>query len=372
MRTFGPRLPSTLNEVAGISFNVIRFRKGLLPLGPSLSMALDNPANSFNFVRLLAAVMVIVSHSFFILLDGNRSEPLSWAAYDLGATAVNIFFVLSGMMVSRSFALRPNLARFLRARVLRIYPALLMAGVVTTVAIGPIGADVPVWRYFTDPANWLYPLQVAYDFAGADLPAFSHEMRHETNASLWTIKFELIAYVSFAILAVLGWAGSRLILSVVLAISAVAVTLGIGVDAESENAVASLARFAFAFTLGMLAFELRHRISLSPALAFIAVAAALSLSLVPGASVWSILAFGYAAWVLGGTTLRQAWAWTQRADISFGLYLYGWPVQQALVHVFNWSEGLIPAHIATSLLLAGSLAWFSWAAVERPALRWKG
>lgn len=48
MRTFGPRLPSTLNEVAGISFNVIRFRKGLLPLGPSLSMALDNPANSFN------------------------------------------------------------------------------------------------------------------------------------------------------------------------------------------------------------------------------------------------------------------------------------------------------------------------------------
>ncbi|WP_239509243.1 acyltransferase, partial [Stenotrophomonas maltophilia] len=77
-----------------------------------LSDVLEHTNNNFNAVRLLAALSVVVSHSFLLVIGKTAAEPLSSTPYTLGQHAVNVFFVLSGLMLSRSFAIQPNWKTF--------------------------------------------------------------------------------------------------------------------------------------------------------------------------------------------------------------------------------------------------------------------
>lgn len=346
-------------------------RRPLIRAQPTLAATLDDRDNSYTLVRLFAASLVIVSHSFVVLTGSTDAQPLSWAAYDLGAIAVNIFFVLSGVMISRSFALRPNLLKFAKARLLRIYPGLLFAAVVTAVVIGPIATELPLTTYWSHLETWIYPLRVAYEFAAAHLPdVFTNNPRQDTNASLWTIKYELLAYLGFMIVAALGFTRRKWWLLLALAISAIAVISGIGMDGHHEAATGSIARFSFCFVSGMVAYTWLDQMRLSPLAAGIGVVVALSLSATPIGEIVSVWAFGYAALTLGSIVVPMPEK-LRRTDISYGLYLYGWPVQQVISHRVNWGGAMVLAHIATTIVVAGLFATVSWFLIEKPALRWK-
>lgn len=58
---------------------------------------------------------------------------------------------------------------------------------------------------------------------------------------------------------------------------------------------------------------------------------------------------------------------TRGDDISYGVYLYGWPVQ--IVTVWNYRDVNPWLLCAFSLLLAAALGAVSWRLVERPSLR---
>jgi peptidoglycan/LPS O-acetylase OafA/YrhL len=75
-----------------------------------------------------------------------------------------------------------------------------------------------------------------------------------------------------------------------------------------------------------------------------------------------VLAFGVAPAPFGGTLTRHG-------DFSYGLYLYAFPIQQALVALD--APGGAWGNIALAALLAGGCAALSWHLVERPALRAK-
>ena len=79
--------------------------------------------NNFNLVRLLAAGCVLLSHSW--PLSGTPGEPFErFANFSLGHFGVDIFFVVSGFLVTGSLFARGTLRSFVRARSLRIFPAL--------------------------------------------------------------------------------------------------------------------------------------------------------------------------------------------------------------------------------------------------------
>lgn len=334
-------------------------------VNPTLAETLDDPSNNFNLVRLIAAMMVVISHSFLVTTGQNESEPLSWSAYDLGATAVNIFFVMSGMMVSRSFEKQPNLTRFLRARMLRIYPGLIVASIGVAMVVGPLGTDVSLSQYFTDIRTWTYPFRVLYDFDSAVLPdTFLHNALPTTNMPLWTIRYELLAYIGFVALAAVGLARRGLVLCAAIA------TSGILMVAYSGTG-ASLFRFAFAFLAGVVAFRFGNTIRLSRGIALLFVITALVMIGTPIAPLLSILSVGYAAMVVASQKL-PAWGHDLlKTDLSYGIYLYAWPVQQTLAHYMTWEGPMIAAHIILSLIITGPLAALSWVLVEKPALGWK-
>jgi peptidoglycan/LPS O-acetylase OafA/YrhL len=108
----------------------------------------------------------------------------------------------------------------------------------------------------------------------------------------------------------------------------------------------------------MAAHALRDRLRLSLPVAFLCLAATVALP-----TPLAIAALGYAVLTL---TLRAP-ALPLRADLSYGLYIYGWPVAQTLVHLY---PGLGPVELAAlSLACTLPLAAASWHLVERPSLR---
>ena len=57
------------------------------------------------------------------------------------------------------------------------------------------------------------------------------------------------------------------------------------------------------------------------------------------------------------------------ADLSYGTYLYGWPVQQTLHALLPGSTALVL--LAPSIVITLAVAALSWSAVEKPALALK-
>ena len=59
--------------------------------------------------------------------------------------------------------------------------------------------------------------------------------------------------------------------------------------------------------------------------------------------------------------------WGATHDVSYGIYLYGYPAQQVVDAVMPGSAAPTVALLAFGLAIP--LAWFSWLVVERPAMR---
>ena len=102
--------------------------------------------NNFNALRLIAALMVLVSHCFALT---NHTEPLgSISGETLGELGVSIFFAISGFLIARSWCDDPVIGRFLLKRALRLIPALVVAVLVTALVVGPLVTVLSPSGYF--------------------------------------------------------------------------------------------------------------------------------------------------------------------------------------------------------------------------------
>jgi peptidoglycan/LPS O-acetylase OafA/YrhL len=171
------------------------------------------------------------------------------------------------------------------------------------------------------------------------------------NGPLWSLSHEVAAYA-------LCWGAVRLgLLQQRAGIAAVVVAaLALRAMPGLPGRLAVFAPLFLAFALGMAAHGLRHRLPLSPRLTLVlALAAPLGWPL-------AIAALGHLALVLAFRVPARA----LRADLSYGTYIYGWPVAQTLAHL--WPGLPAPALAAASLVAVIPFAWASWVLVERPAL----
>ncbi len=216
-----------------------------------------NKNNSFGALRLLAALMVVLSHSYPIALGSSFPEPPSPMldlGCSLGTVGVYLFFAISGILVTKSFIERKSVIHFAVYRVLRIYPAIIVCLIFTTFIIGPIFSNTP---------GYLVDLQIYQHFLHnsmlitnvySSLPGVfaNNPLPFAINNSIWTLVWELRAYsillVGGTLLGVKrSWPGSALIL-ILVAFS----PLFISYDGRQAN-------FLFAFFFGGLLFQLRER-----------------------------------------------------------------------------------------------------------------
>jgi peptidoglycan/LPS O-acetylase OafA/YrhL len=317
--------------------------------------------NLFDVLRLLAALAVLVSHSFAI---AGSPQP-GVGGQDLGTIGVIVFFGISGFLIAQSWSIDPSVGRYLAKRALRILPALVMVLLLTTLVVGAVSTSLPAGEYLTRAGTWLYLFQNAALIPLDALPGVFEEVPDpRVNASLWTLQIEALAYLGLLAVGLLGGLRGRRWLP--FAVTAVVFALPHAVDALAGSAQLFVAR---GFCVGTCLYLLRDVVPWHWA---IAGAALLAWALAPPTVQFLVapMVIPYATILVafrGPAVLRR---FTARGDFSYGIYLYAWPVGQVLTVL--WGPSITPAAvIAISLPVTYALAVLSWNLVELPALAFK-
>jgi peptidoglycan/LPS O-acetylase OafA/YrhL len=324
--------------------------------------------NNFNLIRFLSAIGVIVFHSY--ALSGQIDlDPITrlMGTETSGSIGVRAFFVVSGFLVTRSFLTRGALAPFLVARMLRIYPALIVA-TVFSIGVAAWCSTVPLTPFLSDPLTSQYLLGNSFAWRAQFLlpGAFTdNPFPQGVNGSLWTIPVEIRLYLLCAGFGVLRLFRNRILFNIAL-VTLIAVFAWraelLPIEFRSEIARS----LALEFGAGAWAYVHRERIVLS---VFAAGAALAIFVWNPGgisSSNLMIPAFVYVLLVLAYHPALRFDAFNRLGDYSYGLYLYAFPIQQTIMFWFRDLGAL--GLLATSLPATLIVAVLSWHGLEKPAL----
>lgn len=329
----------------------------------TLAQGLRQP-DAFAAVRLGLALWVVVWHCIW-LTEGHAGWPVGFSQF-VKQGAVDGFFVLSGFFVVGSWLRRPDAKRFVRARAARLLPALWVCLGVTAFVMVPLVTDSTSWRERLSYVALNAVVPTTSPSVG-DTPGYA--LWDTWNVSLWSLPWEMGMYVGVVVLGVCGAVRPRVLLAVAaLGWSLMAGLTAIGLwSGTSVMAWQSAApRLLFAFALGGLFWTFRDRVPISRGLTAVCTVLLVCSWGWDNYAVLAGPALGYlllVAGVVGGRfrSLRLP------DDISYGVYLYGFPVQATLMLSGLLPAGTWPLLIAT-VLGTVALAWMSWRCVERPVL----
>ncbi|MDN3582331.1 acyltransferase family protein [Mucilaginibacter flavus] len=332
--------------------------------------------NNFDLIRFIAASMVIFSHSYW--LTGNLSiEPLGklCGIVNFGSLGVKVFFAISGFLITKSVMRQPTLTGFVWARVLRIFPGLLMASVFCTFVIGPICTVLPLRQYLNNGAlySFVWRLTILHNYPNT-LPGvfISNPIPNNVNSPVWTLPGELMMYIGVlflgAVLLMVKKGVKTLITIVPLAIAVLAFVWG--VDWLQGNNV-YIVSWTILFFLGMTCYFLRSKIVLSvPVFVGMAIAFLLLFHFrfkfieiaFDVVLMYCILTFAY-------HPKFQIKNFHKIGDLSYGLYIYAMPIQQLVVQKFALLNPFSNFFVSYAMVLP--VAALSWHFMEKPILKLK-
>jgi peptidoglycan/LPS O-acetylase OafA/YrhL len=334
--------------------------------------------NNFGLLRLSFAFLVIVSHSFE-LVDGNRlREPLTvlFGTLSFGELGVDGFFLVSGYLIAKSFEQSRTFGSFLWKRILRIYPGFIVAYLCSILIVAPLGAvamlSEPVKTWIKQPFLMAFLAE----------PVFGHPFQRLPypllNGSMWTISYEFRCYLLVPLLGLIGLLNRRVAVAILAAALLLLAEFPIRPDFPSHQLLVVLIgaflptlHFTSIFLVGSCFYLFRDDIALTiprAALSIVVLLLAMfskTLSTPAVALLGGYLIFWF-AFLPDTPTLNRIN--TEKADISYGLYLYAWPVQNLLIWYF-WPHPLIIIIVTTAV--CSILALLSWRLVEEPFLALK-
>jgi peptidoglycan/LPS O-acetylase OafA/YrhL len=368
---------------------------GQRPKAASLGDLFDARRNAFGFLRFALASLVIFSHCYSVGGFGfDPLETLSSQRLSLGILAVAMFFILSGFLITRSALQAPSVGRFLWHRFLRIFPGYWVCLIFCAFMMAPLIFQLEyghALRIFSmsplSPQSFVAGNFAILHFRSLSIAGVVNVMpwsiglimshnpcRWIVNGSLWTLPYELICYLGvagFAALQILrrarGIVFSVFVISWAMHILACC-SPQLFHDCFPQRAMSALVMFCLYFSAGSVCYLYRERIRFSR-------------GLVCGACclLAGDLCAGYFG-IIAPVALPYVFLWLAcklpirhfdaRADYSYGLYIYAFPLQQTLVflhvHLIGFA-GLFACTFLLSLSFAIASYWF----VEAPCLRWK-
>jgi peptidoglycan/LPS O-acetylase OafA/YrhL len=336
-------------------------------MSASLAEYDGNRHNNFTSIRIMLAWSVLYGHSFAIQPNGIR-DPLTQLFQGstwIGELAVNGFFIISGFLVAASLVQR-GFIDYCLSRALRIYPALALCVFMTVFILGPIFTTQTLSSYFSDGSTFLY-LKNALAFSPMQwsLPGvFEGNPRNAVNGSLWTLTVEVRCYSLLALLGLIGVFRQRAVVNV-LAVALVLFGFYFFSDFPLLGRNEKWARLAFHFLLGVALYANRDKIELN-------YKAALFFLLLGGYALgreWFNYVFPLClAYLLFFFAYRTPYLNVdgRLGDISYGVYIYAWPVQQSVAQLFPEQVPYFNTLVSTPVVVL--LAYGSWHLLEKPCL----
>lgn len=355
----------------------------------------DTRRNNFDFLRFFFASLVIFSHSYVLLSPaGNASEPgarLTLMRMDFGSLAVACFFAISGFLVTQSWQKTPKVSEYLRKRVLRIYPGWIAALLFGVFIIAPLLRPHHSLELGIGTLNYLSQLVVFQ--IGAAPNGWDKSLPYVgcINSSTWTLPFEVFCYLFVILLGLLNLFRRRVL--ILLPTLALLIYCALPTHTQFFSSgplgpsinwlqlpyfgnLRTLPILTVYFLSGMLYYLYKDRIPQSPwLLAVSLLLVGLSLFDLPLASVFFVVlpTFGfYVLFYLAFLPLGSLHAFAKHGDLSYGVYLYAFPLQRLLIVEQFRGYHLTPLvlFLAAWVLACGAAA-LSWRLVERPFLKLK-
>lgn len=326
----------------------------------------SHKGNSFDLIRHLAALTVIISHqhAFQNVYEESFRGFLSYAG-----VGVVVFFSISGFLVAQSFQRSNGFVDFMEKRIRRIFPGLIACSFVIVYLLAPF--------YYGDmKLAYLSSMDVFKNFLAMSammqihIPLLFEGYKHigPPNGSLWTLPIEFSCYliIALAMGLVKNWRSMAFMLFLMIA-GSIALS-----DQQKQAAFYGvstqwLIQFGTSFFLGALLSLTREAWDNTKTKLFFVFFALFCLYMMKG--MQEILVFGYVALTLItiviGVSFKERLI-KGRFDISYGLYIYAWPVQQIMAnetHMNYWWS------LFASIIVITALATLSWHFVEKPFLR---
>lgn len=331
--------------------------------------------NNFDAVRILAASAVIYGHAHPL----TATADLVFMGNSVQSFAVKVFFTVSGFLIARSWAWDPSPLRYLGKRMLRIFPGLLLLLAVTVLLLGPAMTVLPVADYLVHPNTRWYFIYNAFLYPAYNLPGvFDGLPFTAVNGSLWSLPVEFLMYLVFPLVYVCGrrLGGSRLLVVFTVLLCAISLYL-VRVNPPTTPLVfygtglLSVLDAGPYFFIGAVFSLTKLRDYLNPSIALFLIGVLVFAH--PQSALWMELALYLVApycvlafAICASPGLQHAGRW---GDPSYGIYLYGWPLQQVALHYIPNLSAIGNTLIA--LPLAAAAAYTSWYLIEKRALALK-
>lgn len=330
---------------------------------PTIAEGLSFRDNSFNFLRLIGAYIVVAVHS--PTLSGLGDDP-RWGSMQYGLMPVAYFFVMSGFLITHS-RITLSGARFALRRFARIVPGFWLCMVVTGLVISRLAAQKNGDWSWGEAGGYI--VGHMFFLPGQDqlLSILSGNPNSFTwNGSAWTIPLELLCYaaIGFAVAIPAFRRNIRVLSSIGLA-----ALLVLGIVATQYTPEPGALFLVTSFAVGVFLYSWQDVIRFDGRVALAALVISVICFRFPETMFLGAIPFGYVVLWFAANTPKRINRIGATNDISYGIYLYAWPVQQLLVNFGVADHGLFVFTVA-GLVGATILGWASWLVVERHSTEW--
>lgn len=327
--------------------------------------------NNLDIIRFVAAIMVILCHAYPIGLGMGVPDPLSALTNDqlsFGSLAVSVFFFYGGFLICKSMCRLKTAKDYFRARILRIGPLLIIVTVMLAFVAGPILTKLTVSEYFTEAGTYKYLLNGIL-LLQHNLPGVFTENIYgqAVNGPLWTLPIEFLCYVMCYFLYRLRFLNQKNMKWATILFSIGCI--GVKVLSYRIPILGDMIRPIGLFFAGILYFVYKDKIEMKGSWSVIALLAMI-VSAVFGILPYTIfIFFPYVFAYIAYAAKVKFSGFARHGEISYGVYLCAWPVQQIICQIFGNKMNPILNFIIT-VPIAILLGFICCKAVEEPIAKW--
>jgi len=416
----GAMKPSALRDIGGVSSRLTKDKSDLGVIGNYLKYhgatfktILDDNGGAgmgFDILRLALAILILLVHSSWIVGTSGVTtsilnfifhigpEPISGLAQATVdhrvTTGVNpndhhltglgrpitlsylpMFFALSGFLVTGSALRTGRLIPFLGLRVLRLLPALLVEVTLSAIILGATFTQLPLSQYYSSPIFWSYFWNIVGDVHLFLPEVFTDNNTNVVNSNLWTLPWELQCYMVMSVMIVTGAILYRNALVILFGIVTVVFICESFVnDFQVVPAQVEGPTLVYYFVAGVLMFLWRDKIVFHGGL-FLAFAVLCYILMMSPKTVFIYPVLLTYITVFIGLFPFPRFSLIKSGDYSYGIYLYGFPVTQAVFAVsllMGFSQhGNLAVIAPLGVLATAAFAALSWHGVEKHCLKFK-
>jgi peptidoglycan/LPS O-acetylase OafA/YrhL len=372
------------NGGAGMGFDVLRLALAILILLVHSSWIAGTSGvttSILNFIfhispeTLSGLAPTTVNHPAVMTGVNPNDHQLTGLGRPITLSYLPMFFALSGFLVTGSALRTGRLIPFLGLRVLRLLPALLVEVTLSAIILGATFTQLPLSEYYASPMFWSYFLNVVGDIHLFLPEVFTNNNTNIVNSNLWTLPWELQCYIVMSVMIVTGVLFHRNVLAILFGIvTAVSIYESFINGFQVVPAQVGGPTLIYYFVTGVLAFLWRDKLVFHGGLFLVSAVICYILMMSPK-TVFIYPALLTYITVFIGLFPFPRFSLVKSGDYSYGIYLYGFPVTQAVFAVsllMGFSRhGNLAVIAPLGVLATAAFAALSWHGIEKHCLKLK-